>query len=99
MNHNQLRKGVREMVVYLLDEEAGKDADVVDGYTETFMSAFERYENDTLKEAKKEIKKNELTKNLMDKNKALRKENIKLKKSNDILMCNNFNHQTKRINN
>jgi len=41
-----LRKGVREMVVYLLDEEAGKDADVVDGYTETFMSAFERYEND-----------------------------------------------------
>ena len=43
MNKEELRRGVREMVVYLLDEEAGKDEDIVEGYTDSFMTGFDEY--------------------------------------------------------
>ena len=45
-----LRRGTREMVQYLLGEEVKDDSDIVDGYTDTFMTGFEEYHEKSLVE-------------------------------------------------
>ena len=50
MSKEDLRRGTREMVQYLLGEEVKDDSDIVDGYTDTFMTGFEEYHEKSLVE-------------------------------------------------
>ncbi len=37
----KIRKGFKEMVIYLLDDEAGKDKEIIDYYTDAFMGVLQ----------------------------------------------------------
>jgi hypothetical protein len=50
MSKEELRRGTREMVQYLLDEVVMDDNDIVDGYTDAFMTGFEEYHEKSLVE-------------------------------------------------
>lgn len=43
---DKLRKNFREMVVYLLDDEAAKNNEIVDSYTDTFMDGATEFSNE-----------------------------------------------------